>query len=402
MSDTAPTTELPPETVTAEAAPPRASNDLVLVIGGREWSGWQSIAVTRGVEIVPGSFTLTMTERFPGIEDIVVRPGDACEVRLGNDLVLTGFVDRYAPAIDAHGHKVTVMGRGKCQDLVDCAAVFPDGGTQLASATPLTLATRLAVAYNITVSAPDGDGIAVPQFNAQLGETTFEIVERITRHSGFLAYEGTDGNLILARVGSQQMASGFRQGENIERADVAFSMDQRFSEYQVVLMSSNLFGDVAAAAGGNPGWNSQSPPVPDAGVPRFRRRIIVTEQTYSGVDLARQRAEWEKGRRYGRSQAVKLTCDSWRDSAGKLWEINTKAAVHIPALKLEARVWVIAEVTYRRDESGTHADLMLMPEEAFQPEPLILQPFDSQVFEALSPHDPVYRNNPRLGEGPGQ
>jgi hypothetical protein len=37
--------------------------------------------------------------------------------------------------------------------------------------------------------------------------------------------------------------------------------------------------------------------------------------------------------------------------------------------------WIIGEVTFRRDGEGTHADLVLMPAAAFQPQPDILMQF---------------------------
>jgi prophage tail gpP-like protein len=118
----------------------------------------------------------------------------------------------------------------------------------------------------------------------------------------------------------------------------------------------------------------------------------------NGIDIAQRRADWERARRIGRSQMLEVEVDSWRDSAGKLWEPNFKAPLDLPGLKLTGKEWLIAEVTYMRGKDGTRAHLTLMPEEAFQPEPVLLAPFNWQVQNALD-RSPV---NPRLGEGPGQ
>ena len=92
-----------------------------------------------------------MTERFPGEADgVVVKPGDPCTVKIGDDLVITGYIDRYHPSITPTGHTVTITGRGKCQDLVDCAAEWPN--CQIIAASAFEIAPKLAAPYGITVT----------------------------------------------------------------------------------------------------------------------------------------------------------------------------------------------------------------------------------------------------------
>ena len=73
---------------------------LTLVAGGQRLTGWESVSVTRGIEIMPSSFEIGLTEKYPGqAADIVVKPGDPCVVLIGNDPVVTGYIDRYLPAM---------------------------------------------------------------------------------------------------------------------------------------------------------------------------------------------------------------------------------------------------------------------------------------------------------------
>jgi prophage tail gpP-like protein len=119
--------------------------------------------------------------------------------------------------------------------------------------------------------------------------------------------------------------------------------------------------------------------VTDAGVPRFRYRAIVSENTYGGVAVAEQRAIWEMNSRVGRSFQVRLTTDSWRDSIGVLYAPNMLVGVYLPSLKLEPKMWLISDVTYKRDQNGTTADLVIMPPEAFYQEPINLFPIAPDV-----------------------
>lgn len=354
-------------------------DDLTLIVGNgqaaaRQLSGWQDIRVTRGIERLPSDFDIGMTERFPGeMAAFSVMPGDACQVKLGNDLVITGYIDRIAPTIGPRAHSMRVSGRSKCCDLVDCAAEWPNG--QINGASTLEIAEKLAKPYGISVSGEAG--VRIPQYNISPGSTAFETIELICRYSALLAYDQPDGNLYLSQVSETKAASGFKEGVNVEQATAVYSMDQRYSEYFAWLQSVSYYSDVGE--GGNIVSTTK-----DTAVPRHRRRIIIVEagMDASGRNVAQLRALWEASRRYGRSACIRLTTDTWRDKQGTLWTPNTQVLLELPSLKTEGKYWTISEVTYRRDGMGTHADLILMPPIAFTPEPITLQPEFADVVAA--------------------
>src|SRR5260364_169588 len=77
---------------------------------------------------------------------------------------------------------------------------------------------KTCAAYGITVRASSDAGPVIPQFNLMLGESAFEVIERICRTSALLAYEEPDGNLLLARVGKARAAGALIQGVNVQSA----------------------------------------------------------------------------------------------------------------------------------------------------------------------------------------
>ncbi|MDR3438946.1 phage baseplate assembly protein [Telmatospirillum sp.] len=348
------------------------TDELSLIVGGARISGWTSVRVTRGIERIPSDFDIGLTERYPGeAADVVVHEGDSCQVLIGDDLVITGYVDRFIPGIEARQHTIKILGRGKCQDLVDCSAEWPNG--QISGSSALGIAQKLASPYGITVTAGAEVGPAIPQFNLMYGETPFEVIERICRYSALLAYDLPDGNLYLSRVGTTVASSGFVQGQNIEKAEAVYSMDQRYSEYEVLRQSMDNLGD--SGSGGN-----LLSIVKDAGVPRHRRHVIICESGGgAGEDVAKKRGLWEAARRAGRSNQVHIVADSWRDSAGTLWTPNTLVSVSLPALKIQQVQWLIGEVSFMRGEGGSTTNLTIMPPDAFLPQPIVLQPMWADV-----------------------
>lgn len=324
----------------------------------RTIAGWTGVTVSRGIERCPSAFEIEFTEPSADVTDMIVQPGDYCEVFLGSDKVLTGYVDRYIPSYSQGQHTVAITGRSKCQDLVDCAS-FP-GGEPYRQVTLQSLAQTLCKAYGITVSVANGadPGVVYPIIVVMEGETTFEVLERLSRNNGVLLYDDVDGNLVISAIGTQQTASGFEEGINVLSASAMFGMDGRFSHYGAFLNSLNIYTDV-----GNGAFIRGV--VRDPGVPRFRWRAIVSEVQVGGQQLAVKRMEWEATRRLGRSSQVRLRTDSWRDSSGALYAPNMLTAIDLPGLKLEPKVWLISDVVYRRDTRGTTCDLTIMPPEAF-------------------------------------
>ncbi|MDB5822159.1 MAG: hypothetical protein JWR21_863 [Herminiimonas sp.] len=354
------------------------SDDLTLRVNGVDVSGWTQTRVTRGIERCPSDFEFEMTERYPNEPNaFIVQEGDSCQVLLGTDVVVTGFVDRVNPSIDASSHSIHISGRGKCADLVDCSGEWAAG--QISGSSVLAIAQKLCLPYGIfsdgratspiTVSTDVADvGPVIPQFSLNLGETPFSIIERICRYSALLAYEEADGNLFLTRVGSVEAASGLVQGKNVQRASIMKSMDQRYSEVYGYIQSVDTFHDVGGIG------NLQHIAI-DPNVARHRRMVVIAESGDSGFEILRRRTLWEVARRFGRSYPLSVTVDSWRDGAGTLWTPNTLVPVSLPALKIPDGKWILSEVSYNRSAAGgTTADLMLMPPSAFLPQPVTFQP----------------------------
>ncbi|VWD12105.1 bacteriophage Mu P family protein [Burkholderia aenigmatica] len=344
----------------------------------RSISGWLDVSVARGIERCPSSFDISYTEPYPSAGDILAQPGDWVQVMLGGDLVLTGFVDRYMPSYSGNQHTVRITGRSKCQDLVDCAA-FIDGG-QLLNMTVDKIAAALCAPYGISVSVAAGTDVGDPieQVNVMVGETPYSVLELLCRYRALLLYDTPDGGLLLAAggdakksgplaIGTRVASSGFTEGINVASASLMMAMDGRFSQYDAAYQGLDTLRDIGD--GGNIIAHTY-----DTTVPRFRYRAIISENVTGGKDIALQRANWEMAYRLGRSYQVRLVTDSWRDSAGSLYEPNVLVDIDLPSLKLPKKRWVISDVTYKKGPQGTSAELTVMPPQAFYQEPIILNP----------------------------
>lgn len=366
---------LPTQQVTIVGRNP-PSDDVTLLINGVVYGGWTEVRVTRGIERMPMDFEVALTDFFP-LDDakLQIKTGDAVVVKIGKNPVVTGYVDIVQIDMNPTRHAISVIGRSKCADLVDCSAEWRGG--QIKGTSALDVASKLAQPYGITVDSLDNAGPPIPQFNLVRGETAWQIIERICRFSQLIAFDDPDGNVLIGNIGTAKAASGFREGVNVKTAHLVLSQNQRYSQIQAYLNSMDVLDDVSPGGGAGDLLRTAD----DKGVLRHRVKMIVAESAGGGIglNLAKARAQWEVSRRFGRSAVLRITTDSWRDKSGALYEPNTLADLDLPSWKIVGKTWMISEVAYHKSSTtGTTADIVLMTPDAFLPQPTILQPVPAE------------------------
>ncbi|CFR03658.1 phage baseplate assembly protein [Yersinia kristensenii] len=348
----------------------RVSDDLTLEVGGRAITGWSKIQVTRSIEKLPSSFELSLMDRSPASEwQQWVNPGDTCVVKLGNDAVLTGYIDSWDNKISGTTHEVTAKGRSKCQDLVDCSAEWPN--SVISQSTVLQIAQKLAEPYGINVTSDITDMAVVPKFTLNWGETAQAVIEHVTRWAALLYYDQPDGNLYLTRVGQRKAASGVEQGVNILSANLHTDINQRFIDYTGVALSNNAMARRPASGGNNISAlvRTQDTELAQQLPNRHRNKIIIVESTMNSENLVRNSLDWSINRNNGRSKMLSVQVDHWRDRNNQLWETNSLIPITIPSMGLKNELWLLSSVTYLKDANGTVANMTLMPPEAFAVQP---------------------------------
>ena len=355
-------------------------DELKLIVNGSAYEGWTDVQVTLLAEGFPPSYAVRGTA--PPDADLPFGEGVDCVVKLGDDTVITGYVDRIRDYGDATSHTIEVLGRGKTQDLVDCGAEWDSH--QMIGGNAFIIAQRLCKPYGIEVVLVNGadPGPVIPEFLLNYGESPAEIIQRVARNAGLLAYEDHMGRLALAAAGTNEAASGILYGSNVEDWHVERSMDQRYSDYVVAWCSTDSMGSLGEQ-GGTPGSDFYSR-VKDPIVPRHRLKYLVMDYSAQNPeDFALKRAQWEMSRRAGRSFIVSATIDSWRDDARMLWGPNTLVPVDMPAAR-GGRKLIISQITFKRDgERGTTAEVTVMPKGAFTIEPITLVPVNTMALKEV-------------------
>lgn len=345
---------------------PGSIDPIALRIDGVDWTWWKSVEVTRQIDAVAGSFSLALADRWaPGDTAAPLAAGQACEVIIGGDQVIKGYIDKAAFALAANDHGVSVTGRDASADLVDCSAVHKPG--QWRGLDALGLAKILAQPFGVPVTAEGDVGAPFDDVKLEQGESAFEALGRVLKQRELLAMPDGAGGIALVKVGARTSQAALVQGENVLQASVEYDMSGRYSDYIVQGQqpgNDKAFGLAACAV---------TAETRDAAVPRYRPKLIRAESKVDPAS-ARQRAVWENAVRAARSVTVRVTVQGFRqgppgDAQAPLWQVNAMTEVRLPALRLEQRL-LITRVSFKRDaSSGSTTQLELRDPASYRPEP---------------------------------
>ena len=207
-------------------------DDIILRIDGVDWTYWTSVQITRQMDAIAGTFSLSLADKWMGgAQALPIAAGMACQILIGGEQIIDGYIDQVRPSFSATAHGISVTGRDKSADLVDCAAIHSPG--QWLNCTVLQLAQALASPFGVNVTAEGDVGAPIASFKLEEGETAFEALDRALRQRELMACPDGKGGMVLLKAGAGKASGSLRQGENILSAEGQFDMADRFSDYIV-------------------------------------------------------------------------------------------------------------------------------------------------------------------------
>lgn len=338
-------------------------DQVALNVWGKVLTGWTSVEITDSLESLSPTFSLSYSDRCLESDGTLrVSPGDECTVRIGGQTVITGYVDDSELEESATSRSLSVSGRSRTADLVDCTAERKP--VTWREATVATIAADLCGPFKIKVSANLNVGAPFKQFVIEPGETVFDCISRAARQRGLMLQSTPAGELEIVSVGSRRAPAVLRRGENILSARLSLSLAERHSKIRVV---SQAGGDSSDTGLFDRKASQASAVATDPNVPRYRPLVVVADCGESTAKL-KERAAWEVTTRAGKGSRLSVTVPGWgRD--GELWRPNAMARVVHDWLGLDTSM-LISSVRLSLNDSGTKAALELAPIGAFTPEPL--------------------------------
>ena len=230
------------------------------------------------------------TGKFDGNKESVAKAvkdifrGDECSVFVGGELVITGYVYTKEISYSADSHSVTISGRDKAGDLVDCSIIHKTGdfkGKKLEQ-----IANELCKPFGVTVKADVDTGKAVTEA-VQEGETVFDLLDRAAHAAGVMFISDNKGGLIITRAGKIKGAGDLIEGKNIVDCNARFDDSDRHSEYIAFGQSQGSDTHHGKAAA------HPKSSITDPAIKRYRPLMIQADEQGFTYDL-KKKAEWER------------------------------------------------------------------------------------------------------------
>lgn len=338
------------------------SNTVTLRTDGRLFTGWTSVSVTRSIESVAGYFELGVNVP-PGTDLSGLAPGKKFTLEIEGQIVCTGYIDSRRRQMTADSMKITVAGRDKTADLIDCAAVYSGG--QWKKRTLEQIARDLCAPYGVTVRWELSDkesSAAFPGFTLDHSETVYEALVRASRARGVLMTSNAAGELVFSRAASTA-TDELVLGENLLTLDFEEDFRDRFSEYTVkgYARANGAEGDDIDAKS----IVSRKGTATDSDVTRYRPMIIIADSKITAKD-AQARALREQRRRLAKSITFEAEIDGWTRKDGQLWLPNLLVTIDASKYAIKTTELLVSKVTLiLNDQDGLKTRVSLAPREGF-------------------------------------
>ncbi|MGQ3663293.1 phage baseplate assembly protein [Citrobacter braakii] len=338
-------------------------NNVVMRCAGRVFSGWLSVQITRSIENVAGQCSFGVAIAADAV--MAIDAGDkAVELDINGVRVLTGYLDELTADVSGDAFTLTLTGRDKTGDLVDCAAVWPGGQWSGRSLEQIArdLCTPFGIAVRWEVTEPAA-AQAFGSFKLEHSETVYEALGRAARMRGVLMTSTANGELLFTQAGTAS-AGKLELGKTLLAIQYTKSWQDRFSLYRVVGGHAhggnigNELTDVAQITG-------PTAAVTDPDVTRWRPTLKVADHNIT-QQTAWARADHERRQAIAKGTRFAATVAGWYRPSGALWEVNQLVSVTAAVLQLHDVSLLIVSAEFGLDDSdGLVTHLTLAPRDGF-------------------------------------
>lgn len=333
-----------------------AENHVTLWVDGRLHAGWTEVSINLNLDHLAGDFSLALTEDYLDgglLQSAPIAAGAACSLAIDGATVLTGWVDRHDVKYDAATHSVSIAGRDKTGDLVDCSAEVKEYLDQKLE----VIARDMCAPFGIGVTVSTHTGEAFKRVAVNTGDTVQSCIERMCRQRGVLAWSDGLGNLVIGRGVMGRPVAALERGLNVISASAADNVTGRFSEI-VVRGTRETPGDPDSTSG-----SQEQGVATDKAVKRHRPKIMIPETQGGTMDL-NERAAHEQRVAQGKSRVVSASVLGWTHGGG-LWRPGQTVAFPDDWLGTGGDFLVGNVALSKNGDGGTLTTLTLYPPGAF-------------------------------------
>lgn len=324
-------------------------------VNNKIYEGFKNIKLSRNLTSLTGAFEITLTDKWEiDQEDFELKPGMEIACRLGATQLYQGYIDRLSLSLSPSSRNITITGRDKTGDLVDCSIL---GNNEFNNMKLEVIAKQLVSPFGVGVIVFSNTGKPINKFTVNQGETVFEALERLAKMRELLLTSSPVGNLVFEKKGVLRASSELIEGINIISAAVNFDNSERFSEYHVKGQTSSVIG----SADDNTKGKGLAK---DSGINRYRPMLVIAENS-ADTDASQKRANWEASFRTAKAMQVNVVTQGWTQKGGEIWATNQTVHIDCRSLGINQDM-LISRVKFDQSQDGKRTELELIRPDAFE------------------------------------
>jgi prophage tail gpP-like protein len=333
--------------------------DITLVIGGMSFTGWAGLTVMQNVDTCADGFSLSAPFDPTNLKLLSsLRPWTTCYLFIGQDKIITGFLEKFDTHHDGNMRRIIVEGRTITGQLVDCALVPGAQGFGFDNMTLVQIAQSVCTPFGITVSnAYDTSPMSVI---IDKSETVFQFLNRIaqgkavngviipgvTKAIAKISCDGLGRLTVLPPYPSGSPVASLIEGQGpYLGGDSLYDTTRRFSQYRIYVEGEKVLIPLGVSI--------------DPVVSLYRPTARQTGDIF-GQDPTLL-ATYEKGIAYLASTTIAVRVAGWRapltpsqdPPAGPVWQKNTLVTLKAPSIRIPTETqFMVCGVTMTMNDEG--------------------------------------------------
>lgn len=353
-------------------------NEVSLKVNGVKYKFWTSVSITSELNTIAPAFSVNAFSKSSLMID-GLKSGRPVTVKIGEDTVLTGYIEQTPVSYSATSANVGITGRSKTCDLIDCTVMVDDpnisyekpdtsnsnyvscpqnAATEYKNVALETIIAQLIMPYGIKLVNETKPLTKKRNFSAKHEDTVLKALQNLTSTENLLFYGNEKGDLVVTEKGKLTADDALVLGQNILTGDASFDASKIYKYYRAVGQDKGATGKTGHDA------SSHNYIAVDDNVSRTR---LLTKKVQGVADTAKCKVTAEGDRDYNRDQYFKITykVQGWRQSTGKLWKINSLVDIKDDFLGIDtqrSQKFLITRVVFNLTENeGMTTTLDVIP-----------------------------------------
>jgi prophage tail gpP-like protein len=331
------------------------SEQAILDVRGQLFTDWESIWLQDGWNESFAYFRFIAAERMPLPADwtlLQFKPGDECTIWLAGQKCLTGYITDRQVSYDKQRHQVQLIGKTRTHWGYKSSVDTPTGsfdGQTLSQVFLTVMAPYPGQPKIIGTVNP----IPFEKLQNELGELTWDFLERIARPRGANLGSDRDGNYLLIGDHTFGVTAELKESINIKACECLISQDY-------FMMLFELRGQTAGSDENSGSATNEMKCIVNSKATLYSKLITPAEQPVATqgelCDRAYNEAKWHEGTEI----TANIVVYGWTYDGKHLWAPGADVYVDSPMAMLNM-ILKIRRVTFEQnDNTGTQTTLELV------------------------------------------